>query len=132
MIKAPKFPLRFLEKRFFENVQSDKELIQFHIRNILLTNPGEKISDPLYGVGLRIMLFENATDDLLSRWSGKIKDQVAKYMPYIEVQKINASSDLEGNKVTFQIAYTIKGDTLLQELEIEIASNDTALSPLAY
>ena len=132
MIKAPKFPLSFSEKRFFENVRTDKELIQFHIRNLLLTNPGEKISDPSYGVGLRIMLFENVTDDLLDTWSDKIEDQITEYMPYIEVQNMNVNSDLEGNKVTFQIAYTIKGDTLLQQLEIEIASNNTVSSPLTY
>ena len=44
MIYAPKFPLQFKEKKGFENTGNIKELVRFHMINLILTNPGEKIS----------------------------------------------------------------------------------------
>ena len=47
MIFAPSIPLHFDDTFGYDNVQSVQELAKFHLTNLLLTNPGEKISDPL-------------------------------------------------------------------------------------
>ena len=59
MILTPQFPLSFSNKGGYEKIRTRKKLAKFHLTNLLLTNPGEKISIPEYGVGLRKYLFDN-------------------------------------------------------------------------
>ena len=42
MIFAPKFPLSFDDTDGFQNVENLKELVLFHLKNLLMTNRGEK------------------------------------------------------------------------------------------
>lgn len=54
---APKLPLEY-NGNDFEYISDALENIRQNLKMLLLTNPGEKIMDPQYGVGLRKFLFE--------------------------------------------------------------------------
>ena len=58
MIYAPLIPLQFDDTYGYQNVADVKQLIKFHLTNLLLTNPGERITMPGYGVGIKQFLFE--------------------------------------------------------------------------
>lgn len=107
MIYAPKFPLRFKEQKGFENVQDAKELIRFHLMNIIMTSPGEKISDSNFGVGIRRYLFENMTEGLSNNLKDIISDQFLEYAPYISTTNINIFPFPEQNKLVVSIYYDI-------------------------
>ncbi len=81
MIYAPKFPLRKKQNETFENVRDIKELIKFHLTNLLLTNPGEKISDPEYGIGIRQYLFENFSRGISVDIEQAIQEGMNRYLP---------------------------------------------------
>ena len=59
---APKFPLILDDRYLYESVEDLIQTTRFHVKNIVLTNPGEKISDPTFGVGIRRYLFEPLTN----------------------------------------------------------------------
>ena len=107
MIFAPKFPLRFKEQKGFENVQDAKELIRFHLMNILMTSPGEKISDSNFGVGIRRYLFENISDGLINNLRDIISEQISSYAPYVSTKQIQILPFPEGNKLVISISYDI-------------------------
>jgi len=132
MIHAPKFPLRFKEKKVFENVDSTKELVIFHLTNLLLTNPGEKISDPEYGIGLRRMLFENMTEGTINNWNRKITDSIDKYLTYIDLNDVEIIPLFEQNKVNIKISFKLKKDTEQQVLEIELNIGNSGSSAPTY
>ena len=76
----------------------------FLFENILLTNPGEKLSDPNFGVGLRSFLFEpqNSFYDL----QNVIGEQLGQYAQGIQI--LNVAVDLSGvdaNSVAISIKY---------------------------
>ena len=58
---APLIPLKRSNKDGYEMLTDIKDVVRFHLKNLLLTSPGERISDPSYGVGLRRFLFEPMT-----------------------------------------------------------------------
>ena len=107
MIFAPKFPLRFKEQKGFENVQDAKELIRFHLMNILMTSPGEKISDSNFGVGIRRYLFENISDGLINNLRDIISEQISSYAPYVSTRQIQILPFPEENKLVISISYDI-------------------------
>ena len=131
MIYAPRFPLMFKEKKMFENVNSVKELVSFHMKNLLLTNPYEKISDPNYGIGIRQLLFENMIQENLNLWQDKISRAINSHMPYVDLQQVNITPFFEENKVTIQIIYNLRDDTETQILEIDLnAGNSQQTGPV--
>ena len=64
------FPLKNNGKNIgFDAIPEDKveEAIKFNIKNIILTNPGEKTWDVEFGVGIMQALFEPATESLIEK-----------------------------------------------------------------
>ena len=132
MIYAPKFPLRFKEKKGFENTDDAKELVKFHLTNLLLTNPGEKISDPNYGIGIRQMLFENMTIGNLNLWSDKITDGINEYIMYINLNEVQVIPFFEENKINIKISYNLVRDTEQQILELSLNTGVSGTSEPTY
>ena len=50
------FPLN--ETNLFQGTQTFKEQVKTNLINVLLTEPGERINEPNFGVGLKGLLFE--------------------------------------------------------------------------
>jgi phage baseplate assembly protein W len=70
----------------FNSSFTTKDQIKSNLINVLLTEPGERVMEPNFGVGLKKQLFENQIneDELESR----IKDQCAFYIPEIEITNL--------------------------------------------
>lgn len=126
MIFAPKFPLSFDDTDGFQNVQSTKELVTFHLKNLLMTNRGEKISDPNYGVGIRRFLFELETIDIESSVESEISDQISVYLSYLNVRDLTVS--LNNQEMKISIKYGISGIPETQLLNLIISSDSTQIS----
>ena len=76
---------------------------------VILTNPGQRVMIPDFGVGITGMLFENLEDEeVLSHFKGRIKQQVNTYLPYVElVDIIFSQKDIDENKISTSIRYYI-------------------------
>ena len=61
--------------------------IKKNFKNLVLTNPGERIMHPDFGVGLRKYLFENR-EDVMHQIEQRLYEQVGKYMPYIVIENV--------------------------------------------
>lgn len=122
MIKAPIFPFRTNDTKGFENYSENKEVIKFHIKNLFLTNPGERISLPLYGIGVMRYLFENITQGLLNNLEDVILSQIATYMSYIKVEEIAINDFPEENKISISLRYTILETAEKDVLTFELAT----------
>lgn len=125
MIKAPKFPLRFKEKLGFEDVENTKELVLFHLKNLLLTNPGEKISDPEYGVGLRRFLFEQLNFETVGEIEDRITSQIGQKLSYIDLSEVLVTPFEDINKLQIKIQFSIENVLDNEVLDLEIALNSS-------
>ena len=76
---TPKLPL--LKDRTqpgFEHIVEILDLIKQNMKMIVLTNPGERVMMPDFGVGIRGLLFENVSDtDTMQFYKGRIDTQVS-------------------------------------------------------
>ena len=91
------------EKGYF-STKADKRLITDNLKQIILTNPGERVHNPDFGVGLERYLFEPNDDILTSTLKDVIKTQVRKYLP------IGSTLDRKPHAKLVQIA-VLRGDT---------------------
>ena len=124
MIHTPDFPLSLGDKTLFSEANSTKDVVIFHLKNLILTNPGEKISDPDYGVGIRSYLFENMTRGLLNNIAKEIDLAIEKYLGYIDVQDIRVSSPPDSNYVSVKIFFQIPSLDISEELLIDISQTN--------
>ena len=70
----------------FRSSYTTQQQVKSNLINVLLTEPGERVYEPNFGVGLKSQLFEQQIkeDELESR----IKDQTAFYVPEIEITNL--------------------------------------------
>ncbi len=122
MIHTPKFPLTLGATTLFSEAESTKQVVLFHLRNLILTNPGEKISDPEYGVGVRAYLFENITRGLLNNIAKDINIAIQKYLGYIDVKEITVTSPPDSNYVSIKISFEIPSIDISEELLLEVSN----------
>ena len=125
---GPKFPLSAGNHDTFELYDDIKQQIGFYLKNLLLTSPGENISDPSYGVGLRRFLFEQNTDSTRSTIASAISSQISRYLPYLTIESIEAgatSQEIDNNSMFVRIEYSIPGDVTQQIFELGLEPDTT-------
>jgi hypothetical protein len=85
---APKVPFELTEDEKFVMIDDFLQNARQKIKMIIMTNPGERIMDPEFGVGIRRYLFEPTRgilnndmqlEDFNNKISQEIKAQVKKY-----------------------------------------------------
>ena len=106
----------------FEMIASLKMMKKQNLKMLLLTNPGERVFDPNFGVGIRQYLFEMVgQDDVYAEIDSKIKQQVALYMPYLKITRVQFNKDLSNeNKINIKLVYSVPRISLFDELNTEI------------
>ena len=82
-----------------------KDQLKSNFLNLLLTVPGERISQPNYGVGLKRKLFENNLDE--STLLEDISNQTSFYMPEISLNSVKINQDIDEYKITIALDYSI-------------------------
>ena len=107
---GPKWPLKRGNDDTYETYADLKGQINFYLKNLLLTSPGENLSDPTYGVGLRRFLFEPNLEDARIVIEEEIASKISQYMPYLEVDLISVSAtndQIDNNILSISIQYSI-------------------------
>ena len=61
--------------------------VKQNFKNLVLTNPGERIMNPDFGVGIRKYLFENRSD-ATHKIEKRLRGQTRRYMPYVTIENI--------------------------------------------
>lgn len=125
---GPKWPLKSGNEDTFEMYEDVKQQITFYLKNLILTSPGENISDPNYGVGLRRFLFEQNIDSVRGSIVSAISSQISIYLPYLIVEDIQVGADaqdIDDNSMTVRIIYGIPGDVTQQVFELDLNPDTT-------
>ena len=119
-----KLPLRITERdgAYMMNTTL-AETVKQNFKMLLLTNPGERVMDPEFGVGLSRFIFELAGSGLADMISDNIQEQVTRYMPFIEVDDtIISSKDSHMVKVT--VSYIVLPTAERDILDVSFMQNE--------
>jgi len=101
-----------------------------NLRNLLLTNNGERLIKYDLGANLHPLLFEIASskDGFDDEATTRIKQVVSKYMPYIQLQTFTSTiinnDNLHTGKIKINISYNVPALNI-SEAEIEVMMNIT-------
>jgi len=110
------FPL--MEGGIFRATGTFKEQVKSNIIHVLMTQKGELINRPDFGVGLKHLIFESNVD--IEGLESNIKNQFDIYLPEINLEKVTAEF-LEADHVIYiKIAYTIKYDQTSDAVQVNV------------
>jgi len=103
-------------------------LAQQNLKMLVLTSPGERIMDPLFGVGIRRFFFEFNGQTTYDAISTAISQQVAKYLPYISINQLvfkmpENNPDLYPHSLSVSIKYGITSIRRVGMLQINVNNN---------
>ena len=88
------------------------------VKNIVLTNPGEKFFNENFGSRISESLFENINDISASIIRGEIKSSLKNYEPRVDVKRVDVNPNYDNNEFNVTIVYEIIGaDVSPQELQ---------------
>ena len=78
---------------FFPGTSTTLTQTSSNIRNLLLTNKGERVGQPEFGCGLLQVLFEPMSDDLLESVRSEIEEPIAFWLPHVTINNISVERD---------------------------------------
>ena len=96
----------------------DEDSVKESLKNLILTDPGERLMQPFLGAGIRALLFENITPGVLKLIEERVKTTIRNYEPRAELIDVLVSSDIDDNKVSVAITFYIKNASQPIDLEV--------------
>lgn len=118
---SPKLPIMYSkEDGVYTLNKTILDTIRQNLKMLLLTVPGERLTDIKFGVGLRRYLFLQDTDELRGTIQANIYEQVKKYLSYITIKDIifNPAGSSVDNVLSITIRYTVTSLNINDELNI--------------
>ncbi len=86
---SAKLPLQYSpEDGHYTLLKSIRSVGKQNLKMLVLTNPGERIMNPDFGVGISRYLFQQEGNFNSGVIQNRILSQVGKYLPYIEITNI--------------------------------------------
>ncbi len=129
---GPKLPLHIDMMDGYALIRRFNEMARQNLKMVILTNPGERVMIPEFGVGIKTYLFENATENTFNEIEFRIRQQARMFLPYLKINSINFLSERDdfntsiidpsssSNFVHLSIKYSIPSMFISDTLAIEI------------
>ena len=123
------FPLRRDKFNDFAMTKNSLQQAKHNLKNLLLTFPGERVHQPLFGSKLRALCFEQIDDNLPTRIEEEIRRSVGDWLPYINIIEVATLTE-EGDKS--KIFVNIKYSTVLNSQSLEQITLDVSYTAEIY
>ena len=115
------FPLDITGKNSGYDLADIQTAVRFNVKNVILTNPGERIMLPDFGVGIKEKLFELSSFEMLERIQIDIREQMSFYVRYVDI--LDLSIDLiDEQSILIRLTYEIDFVEILDSIEIEVSN----------
>ena len=95
-------------KGFFPGTSTTLSQTGSNIRNLLLTNRGERVGQPTFGGDLLLTLFEPMSDQLITSVEERISEAMVEWLPHVTVNKLNVEQDeSESNQLNIELEFSL-------------------------
>ena len=114
-------PLKSDNNNVFQLTKNSFDQVRHNLKNLLLTNIGERVYQPEFGSRLRQICFEQLDDSLPTRVEDEVRRAVSFWLPYVNIESVETLSE-EDNKakifVRVTFSTTLNSETL-QQIELD-------------
>ena len=108
------FPLD--EINMFKGTRTIKDQLKSNLLNLLLTDPGERVMQPEFGVGLKKLLFESKIDT--QGLNEAIHNQIQRFVPQIDLINSSLNFNPDNHRLSIKIDYKFKLDNESDSIQL--------------
>ena len=125
---AARLPLLISESEGpYDLLQTIKQVAAQNLKMVVFTNPGERVMDIDFGVGIRRYLFRQNVTETHDMLNTRVREQIARYLPYIKITDLQIDSpisnaNLPDNFMKLRLAYKINPYNQTDVLELSITA----------
>lgn len=102
-------------------VLKNADAVKRAVRNLILTNFGERPYEPLYGGNVRAMLFENTDDPLIQdQLRRQIEGAIKNYEKRAKVESVVVDVKPDSNALVVKIRFMVFNERFPVDLEVAI------------
>ena len=99
------YPFDSTDDAVFRQSFTQKEALKANLFNLLLTEPGERVMEPTYGIGLKSLVFESDPDPEELKY--RIHDAILIFIPDISLISVDTNFIEDQHILQVKIAYQI-------------------------
>jgi len=110
----------FSEPYVFSSTYTTQEQLRSNILNYLMTNPGERYMDPLYGAGLTAQVFEQLTTGNFDLLKQKLQSDIKTYFPAVTITTLDVYANEDQNILQIVINYVVPNFQITDTIQITI------------
>ena len=110
--------LPFSAPGVFQPNYQTKDAIRNNLINFFLTNPGERIENPLFGAGLRKYIFTQIETGNFDYIKEDIQAKLENNFSNIEVEEVEVLKSVNENTIKINITYSIPNTGINDTLEL--------------
>ncbi len=121
---SPALPVTRDSESGFALTQTMLQVIKQNLKNLVLTNPGERMMIPDFGVGIKTFLFEMNNQTTHGNIRAAIGTQIQKYMPFVAIEDISFRTEDPSAPESLRVSifYRIYPLDLSDALELTVES----------
>ena len=97
-----------------------KDAIKSNLLNFILTGKKERVFNPSFGSGVRELLFQPITEDIVDQIDNLIRGGVETYFPTVQINELSVSLEPKSHTFTVYLNYSIINTNIEDELQINL------------
>mgnify|MGYP006247949871 FL=1 len=114
-------PIKPDDNNVFSLTKNSYDQVRHNLRNLLLTNVGERVYQPEFGSRLRELCFEQLDDTLPQRIEDEVRRAVNFWLPYVNIVEVETLTEQDNKSKIFvrvKFSTTLNSETL-QQIELD-------------
>jgi len=109
-------------KGVFESSYTTHEAVMSNLKNLILTQKGERYMQPNFGTNIKKVLFENNTNDIRDILNETIEEDIKYWLPYVELKSTTVKPSADMHSLTIRLEFKIT--TIGANVVINILANE--------
>jgi len=117
-------PLAHNQSGFFKRTKTALQQSKSNIKNLLLTNKGERLANPTFGTNLLSLVFSQENTDLESKVEEEIRAAMGEFLPFINIVSIETNfSNNNMSTAVVNLRFSLNVDlTSEEDLSLDLSS----------
>jgi phage baseplate assembly protein W len=118
--RAVGFSLPLNGDAVFKPTYQTRDQIKSNLINYMLTNTGERVFNPNFGLDLRNYVFENVVDLTTEEIEFKIQQGIANFFPEVSIEELSMVSSPDTQQINITVTYSIPQFGVEDEITIAL------------
>ena len=97
-----------------------KDAIKSNLLNFILTGKRERVFNPSFGSGVRELLFQPITEDIVDQIDTLIRGGVEAYFPTVEIRELEVTLQPDSHTFSVYLNYSVINTNIEDELQINL------------